>query len=411
MGSGTKKAAVVNLHVKSTHTGGDTVSNETTATAIQITSAPVLLLAFELGEESWLLGCSRGFGERVLRRKIRSRDTAALMREIALAKEALELAADAPVHSCYEAGRDGFWLHRFLAAHGVANRVIDSASIEVNRRKKRAKTDRLDVVGLLDLLARHLAGSHKPPFSVVAVPSVEAEDLRHLGRELKLAKKDRTRISNRIKGLLANQGLVLASRRSMRRQIEQLRSWNGERLPRFLTERLLRYADDFESHTQRIQELERERRQLLREERAHAPMAKVWRLLELKGVGIETAWCYGTEFFGWREFANRKQVGSLAGLTPTPHDSGKQETERGIGKDGSRWIRGVAIEQAWAWLRFQPESELSQWYRSRFGGGSKRLRKIGIVALARKLLIALWRFVEFDQHPAGAIVSARMRLA
>ncbi len=136
----------------------------------------------------------------------------------------------------------------------------------------------------------------------------------------------------------------------------------------------------------------------------------MWRLLELRGVGIETAWCYGTEFFGWRKFANRKQVGSLAGLTPTPHDSGKKETERGIGKDGSRWIRGVAIEQAWAWLRFQPDSALSQWYQSRFGGGSKRLRKIGIVALARKLLIALWRFVEFGLVPEGALISARVRL-
>jgi len=117
------------------------------------------------------------------------------------------------------------------------------------------------------------------------------------------------------------------------------------------------------------------------------------------------------EFFGWREFANRRQVGSLAGLTPTPHDSGQKETERGIGKDGSRWVRGVAIEQASAWLRFQPESALSHWYQSRFGGGSKRLRKIGIVALARKLLIALWRFVEYGETPEGAVVSARLRLA
>jgi transposase len=187
--------------------------------------------------------------------------------------------------------------------------------------------------------------------------------------------------------------------------------WNDEELPRLLKQRLLRYAADFESHSCRIKELEQERRALLRDDRSHASMAKVWRLLELKGVGIETAWCYGMEFFGWRKFANRKQVGSLAGLTPTPHDSGKSETERGIGKDGSRWIRGVAIEQAWAWLRFQPESQLSQWYQSRFGGGSKRLRKIGIVALARKLLIALWRFVEFGVVPEGAITSQRLRLA
>jgi transposase len=215
-----------------------------TASAIQITSAPILLLAFELGEESWLLGFSSGFGQKTLRRKIAARDTAALMREIARAKAQLELPDDAVVHSCYEAGRDGFWLHRFLESEGVENCVIDSASIEVNRRKKRAKTDRLDVVGLLDLLARHLAGSHKPPFSVVSVPSIEDEDLRHLGRELKLAKKDRTRISNRIKGLLANYGLTLKNRRNMRAQIEGLRMWNRSKLPPQLRKRLLRYADD-----------------------------------------------------------------------------------------------------------------------------------------------------------------------
>jgi transposase len=367
------------------------------------------MLAFELGEESWLLGFSAGFGERVSRKKISSRDTQALQREIARVKKGLGLSPKTTVVSCYEAGRDGFWLHRYLEAHGIENYVIDSASIEVNRRKKRAKTDRLDVNGLVDLLARHLAGSAKPPFAVVAVPSVEDEDLRHLGRELKLVKKDRTRISNRIKGLLANQGLLVDRKKDMKQQVERLRLWNGEKVPRLLRDRLLRYVADYAYHTARIKELERERKALLREE-GRESIEKVWRLLWLRGVGIETAWCYGTEFFGWREFQNRRQVGSLAGLTPTPHDSGTQERERGIGKDGSRWVRGVAIEQAWAWLRFQPESELSKWYQKRFGSGSKRLRKIGIVALARKLLIALWRYVEHGLLPEGAVLMKQVRL-
>jgi transposase len=368
------------------------------------------MLAFELGEESWWLGFSAGFGDKVIRRKIASRDTSALIRKITRAKAQLGVADGTPIKSCYEAGRDGFWLHRFLKTQGIENYVIDSASIEVNRRKKRAKTDRLDVVGLIDLLARHVLGSHKPPFSVVTVPAVEDEDLRHLGRELKLVKKDRTRINNRIKGLLANQGLVLMVRKDMKEQIERLRLWNGEELPPFLRARLLRYAADYVYQTERIKELERERKALLRAEGAGTSIEKVWRLLQLRGVGIETAWCYGMEFFGWREFKNRKQVGSLAGLTPTPFDSGKQEREHGIGKDGSRWIRGVAIEQAWAWLRFQPDSELSQWYRTRFGEGSRRLRKIGILALARKLLIALWRFVEQGLVSEGAVLSERVRL-
>ena len=388
------------------------MSTYTAATStIQLSSAPQsLLLAFELGEESWLLGFSVGFGGKVLRRKIASRDTASLLREVAHARTHFGLDSGAVVRSCYEAGRDGFWLHRFLVAHGIGNFVIDSASIEVNRRKKRAKTDRLDVIGLIDLLARHLAGSHKPPFSVVTVPGVEDEDLRHLGRELKLLKKDRTRVSNRIKGLLANQGLVIRGRNALASQIEGLRLWDGKELPRHSKARLLRYAADFEYHTKRIKELEQERRAMLRSEERGELLDKVWRLLSLRGVGIESAWCYGMEFFGWRKFKNRKQVGLLAGLTPTPHGSGKLDLEKGIGKDGSRWVRGVAIEQAWAWLRFQPESALSQWYQSRFGGGSKRLRKIGIVALARKLLIALWRFVEFGELPEGAIQTQRLRL-
>jgi transposase len=371
----------------------------------------VLLLAFELGEEAWLLGFSVGTGGKVLRRKIPSRDTDSLLREVARAKEHFGLGRDAVVRSCYEAGRDGFWLHRFLVSNGIGNVVIDSASIEVNRRKKRAKTDRLDVIALVDLLWRHVAGSRKAPFAVVTVPAVEDEDLRHLGRELKLLKKDRTRISNRIKGLLANNGLVLCGRTKLAAQIEGLRLWNGDALPPQLRARLLRYARDFDYHSDRIEWLERERKQMLQSEARCASHEKVLRLLELRSVGIETAWCYGMEFFGWRKFQNRKQVGSLAGLTPTPHGSGQLDVEQGIGKDGSRWVRGVAIEQAWAWLRFQPESVLSQWYQSRFGGGSKRLRKIGIVALARKLLIALWRFVEFDEWPEGAVAKVRMRLA
>jgi transposase len=137
---------------------------------------------------------------------------------------------------------------------------------------------------------------------------------------------------------------------------------------------------------------------------------KAWRLFSLRGIGIESAWIYGTEYFGWRKFQNRKQVGSLAGLTPTPFESGTKEREQGIGKDGSRWVRGVAIEQAWAWLRFQPASDLSKWYERRFGHGSKRLRKIGIVALARKLLIALWHWVEHGVVPEGAVLKTNLRL-
>ena len=380
------------------------------ASTIEISEVqPILMLAMELGESGWLLGFSSGFGQTPVRRKIDSRDGKALLAQIAWAKQRLELEADARVVSCDEAGRDGFWLHRFLAAHGVENLVVDSASIEVNRRKRRAKTDRVDLVALLDLLARHLAGSAKPVWSVVRVPSVEDEDRRHLHRELKLAKKDRTRVSHRLKGLLANQGFTLDLRQDLRTQLAGMQRWDGAPLPPSLRGRLERYVEDYDDLTGRIDGLEAERRRILREE-TNPVLDKVRQLYTLKAVGINTAWVYGTEFFGWRDFRNGKQVGSMAGLTPTPFSSGKGEREQGIGKDGSRWIRGAAIEFAWGWLRFQPQSELSQWYQRRFGHGSTRLRKIGIVALARKLLIALWRFLETGVIPEGALLKTELRL-
>jgi transposase len=172
---------------------------------------------------------------------------------------------------------------------------------------------------------------------------------------------------------------------------------------------------DYAYYTARIRELEKERRRMLSEEMrcegSQGPaVSKAVQLYSLRGVGVNTAWLYSMEFFSWRTFRNTKEVGSLAGLTPTPKDSGKRYREQGIGKDGSRHIRGSAIELAWGWLRFQPESELTKWYERRFGSGSKRIRKIGIVALARKLLIALWRFVETGVVPAGAELKTDLRL-
>jgi transposase len=182
-----------------------------------------------------------------------------------------------------------------------------------------------------------------------------------------------------------------------------------------LRSRLTRYASDYAYYTERIRELESQRRDLLRAELRAAgsqgpAVAKAVQLYSLRGVGVNTAWLYSMEFFSWRTFRNTKEVGSLAGLTPTPKDSGKRSREQGIGKDGSRHIRGSAIELAWGWLRFQPQSELTKWYERRFGSGSSRVRKIGIVALARKLLIALWRFVEAGVVPEGAQLKTNLRL-
>jgi transposase len=379
----------------------------TTRLENSIASDPLLCVAFELGEGRWKLTMGGDPAGPVVRHTIPARDTGRLLEALERGARRLGLEGHG-VMSCYEAGRDGFWLHRFLVSQGIENLVVDSASIEVNRRKRRVKSDRLDGEALLDLLQRHRSGSHRKVWSVVRVPSVEEEDGRHLHRELSAAKRDRTRVSNRMKGLLANQGLSFAGMRGAPRGWASLRTGDGHALPPGLRARLARDQAQVEFLTQRIRELEAERRRHLRASRS-AAAAQARRLLALRAIGANGAWLLGTEFFAWRGFRNGKQVGSLAGLTPTPHQSGESERERGVGKDGNRHVRAVAIELAWAWLRFQPERALARWYQRRFGHGSTRLRKIGIVALARKLLVALWRYVEHGVLPEGALLKTDLR--
>lgn len=365
-------------------------------------SRPTLYLAFELGKNTWKLGFTVGVAQQPRERMIPAGALDMLQQEITRAKQRFGLPEAARVVSCYEAGRDGFWLHRYLVAHDVENLVIDSASIEVNRRQRRAKTDRLDVRKLLTMLLRHSAGEQKV-WSVVRVPSVEEEDRRQLHRELTTAKQDRTRIINRIKGLLAGHGVQLVLHGDVEAQIEQAHQWDGAPLPSALRTRLKRAWQQVGFLTGHIQALEAERRVLLRR-RDDPVIAQVRQLFTLRGIGVNSAWLYVMEFFAWRDFQTSKQVGALAGLTPTPYQSGQARRELGIAKAGNRHIRAMAIEIAWAWRRFQPASALAQWYERRFGAGSVRLRKLGIVALARKLLIALWRFLKTGVLPEGAVL-------
>jgi transposase len=374
----------------------------------QSTEQPTLFLAFELGVNTWKLACTTGAAQRPRERSVPARDIAAVQEEIARAKQRFGVPEAARVVSCYEAGRDGFWLHRALVAQGVANIVVESSSLEVKRHYRRAKTDRLDVYKLLTMLMRHAAGERKV-WSVVHVPSADDEDRRQLHRELLTAKGDRTRVINRIKGLLASQGLTMPLHGDFLKQLEHLRLWDGSPVPPGLRQRLVREWEQLAGLSHQIAQLEADRQERLRSAEDTA-MAQVRQLLTLKGIGVNSAWVFVMEFFGWRAFRSGKEVGALSGLPPTPHASGTIAYELGIAKAGNRYIRALAIEIAWGWLRFQPESALAQWYQARFGRGSSRMRRIGIVALARKLLIALWRFLETGALPAGAALKAMVRI-
>jgi transposase len=364
------------------------------------TPAAVLFMAFELSEKTWKLGFSIGHGHKPRERTMAARDRKRLLDEVAQAKSRFGLGDTAPVVSCYEAGREGFWLHRFLQAQGILNAVVDSSSIEVNRRQRRAKSDALDVRKLLSMLMRYHHGERQV-WRVVNVPSVEAEDQRHLHRDLETVKQERARTTNRIKGLLSSQGVRIPSVNKLPEQLDALRLWDGSPVPSGLRRRLLRVYAHYQFLNEQIAALEAERRALLRTS-AEAKIEKVRQLMQLKGIGINGSWLLVMEVFGWRELKTRRAVGGLAGLTPTPYQSGEGVREQGITKSGNRHVRWMATELAWSWVRYQPESALSCWFKDRFGSGGKRLRRIGIVAVARKLLIALWRFLETGELPEGA---------
>jgi transposase len=372
------------------------------------TEQPTLFLAFELGVTTWKLACTIGPAQRPRERSVPARDIAAVREEIVRAKQRFGVREAARVVSCYQAGRDSFWLRRALGAQGVANVVVESASLEVKRHYRRAKTARLDVYKLLTVLMRHAAGERKA-WSVVHVPSVDEEDRRQLHREMLTAKRDRTRVIDRIKGLLASQGLTTPLHGDFLQQLEHLRLWDDAPVPPGRRHRLFREGEQLAGLSHQVAQLGAARQERLRSA-ADTAMAQVRQLLTLQGIGVSSAWVLVTEFFGWRAFRSGKEVGALSGLTPAPHASATITYEWGIAKAGNRHIRALAIEMAWGWQRFQPESALARWHQARFGQGSSPMRRVGIVALARKLLIVLWRFLETGALPAGAALKTTVRL-
>lgn len=363
-----------------------------------------LCVALDLGNTEWTLASTPAAAMPPRVRTMPARDLTRLVAEFDAARRHFGLSAAVAIVTCYEAGRDGFWLHRALTSADIRNVIVDSGSIEVSRRARQAKTDRLDASALLRLLLRYQAGE-SGVWRVVHVPTVEEEDRRHAHRELVRLTREHTRGINRIKGLLAGHGVRLTTLTDLGTQLPALRQWDGTPLPPGVRARLA-------STWGRLVLVRTQRKTLVRARRAllstsdDPAVAMVRRLLQLKGIGEVSAWLYTMEFFSWRRFRNRREVGALAGLAPIPRRSGDAKRDAGISKAGNGALRGLAIELAWSWLRRQPASALSQWYLRRYATGGARLRRIGIVAMARRLLVALWRYVEQGQLPAGAVLKA-----
>ncbi len=356
-----------------------------------------LYMALELSNKNWKIAFSNGFKIRM--KNVGARDLKQFEEEVKKSRRHFGMGEEVPLYCCYEAGRDGFWIHRYLLQCGIHNVVVDSSSIEVNRRYRRTKTDRVDANKLVTMLIRYLNGETKL-WSVVRVPEAKDEDARRLNREIERLKKERSAHTNRIKSLLALHGIAMSVGKSFREDIAKAILWNGEPVPPRVKQEMLREYDRNELIRQQLEQLEAEKEAVLRAESKSSK--KVLTLQKLKGIGPVSSWVLVYEFLGWRVFNNGKEVGASAGLAPSPYASGESQREQGISKSGNRRIRALMIEIAWYWLRYQSASKLSLWYMVKYGGGSKRVRRIGIVALARKLLIALWRYVDHGVVPEGA---------
>lgn len=359
-----------------------------------------LYVAFELSAGKWKLAFARELGAPPRIRTVEAGALTAVKDEIEAAKRHLGLPEKSAVMTCYEAGRDGFWLHRWLVAQGFESLVVDPASIEVERRHRKRKTDRIDAIKLITRLIRHAWGERV--WKVVRVPTEKEEDGRRLHRERERLVCERGQHQARIRALLATQGI-----RSLKvedKALELRRHWDGAPIPGQLRHELAREMERLKVIRAQIKVVEKEIR--VGADSSSAAAQATQQLRQLKSIGLVGAQILGYEFFGWRKFTNGRQVGALAGLTGTPHQSGSMSHEQGISKAGNRRVRAVMCELSWVWLRYQPDSALTQWYRARFGTGPGRLRRIGIVALARKLLVALWRFVDQGVVPEGAILRA-----
>ncbi len=368
---------------------------------------PKLFVSLELSCSTWLVTSLSPGSDKMSKHTVAGGDGAGLL-------ELLErLRAKAEQRGCgavgvvcvQEAGFEGFWVHRLLAGHGIESHVVDPASVAVPRRQRRAKTDAIDGETLLRTLLAWRRGEPRV-CAMVVPPSPEEEDERRISRERETLIQERVRHTNRIKGLLRAQGVAEFDprRRDRRERLEALRTGDGRPLPLCLKAEILRAFERVELLLRQIAEVEAERDRLLQARAAAAePRAPGPLLARLKGIGQEFAAVLTLEGL-FRSFGNRRQVAAYAGLVPTPWKSGRIDHEQGISKAGNPRLRRTMVELAWQWLRHQPGSALSRWFHDRVGRERGRIRKIAIVAVARKLFVALWRYVTQGVVPEGAVL-------
>jgi transposase len=375
-------------------------------TAIR-TDLGAIFVSLELSRSKWLItSLSPGGGEKMSKHMVAPDDVAGLLARFA----ELERKAEARTGRCFpiiviqEAGLDGFWIHRVLEAEGIESHVVDPASIATSRRQRRAKTDRIDGEALVRALLAYKRGEPRV-CAMLRIPTPEEEDRRRLSRERKALTNERTRHLNRIKGLLFSQGIsgYEPLRRDRRQRLEELKTGDGRPLPTHLKRQIGRELDRLELLIDQIKAVEAERDAMLAAEQAVSPVPAM--LLSVKGIGPQFAAVLWSEGLS-RHYDNRRQLAAYAGLAPTPWKSGAIDHEQGVSKSGNPRLRTTLIQLAWLWVRHQPRSALTFWFKERVRQNNGRLKKTTIVALARKLLVALWKYVNAGVVVEGAIMTA-----
>jgi transposase len=387
--------------------GGSVMANGLAERGVPV-GETAIVMGIELSKKGWLVALRGPLADRISLHRLRAGDAKGLL---TLARRAQFAAAEAlgtevSIASCYEAGYDGFWLHRVLSAANFENHVIDPASIHVDRRARRVKTDRIDAQALLRTLMAHRRGESRV-WSVVQPPTPEDEDRKRPHRERQNLLKERGRHVNRIKGLCSQQGILdyEPMRADRHQRLAELETRDGRQLQPLLLAEIRRELARLEFLLAQIAELETARETAIKAESSEdtgpVQTQRVQSLRHLVAIGPETSTVLANEVF-YRRFTSRRHLAAYVGLTPSPHMSGGLSREQGISKAGNPRARTALVEAAWLWLRYQPKSALSKWFAQRVGEQRGRIRRIMVVALARKLLVALWRYVETGLVPTGA---------